>query len=319
MRQNVHYFKIGVFVLLVVSVLIGGLILLGAETWWGDVILFETYLNESVQGLDVGSPVLQRGVNIGRIKEISFVAQAYPDRAGPGTPGFEVFGTRVRIVMEIDQKHFSTYENNRQQFFDNLEQLIARGFRIKLSYQGITGLAFLEGDYVDPARSPAEFPDWPTEFIYLPSAPSLITNFTQALENVFQRLNNIDFESIFTQLDSTLASIQRVTDEVRMAELNESVFAVLDDIRQSSQQLRGFLEQVEDPNLPEQITQTLTRFNRSLSEIESVIAGNRYDVNTIVENLRDMSEFLRDFAQSIKRDPAQLFLSSPPAQSEVYQ
>lgn len=319
MRQTVHYFKIGVFVLLSLAVLIAGLILLGAETWWGDVILFETFLDESVQGLDIGSPVLQRGVNIGRIKEIGFIAQAYPEQAGPGAPSFEQFGSRVRIVMELDQKHFLSYAQDRTQFYRNLERIIERGFRIKLSYQGITGLAFLEGDFVDSQRNPPQFPDWKTEYIYLPSTPSLITSFTSALENVFQRLNTIDFEALFSQIESTLASIQRITDEVEARKINESVVSTLDDIRQTSGELRRFLEQAQEPNLPQQFADTLAQFNRSLNRIETMFAGNEPEVEVIVENLREMSELLRDFARSVIRDPAQLLFSRPPAPSEVYQ
>ena len=318
MKKNVHYFKIGVFVLLMLTLLIGGLIVLGAESWWEEMIPFETYLDESVQGLDIGSPVLQRGVKIGRIKNITFVPHAYPDIVKPGTPEFEKFGTRILIVMEIDRKHFPSDMQDSEKLDRNLKTLIDSGYRIKLSYQGITGLAFLEGDFVDPIRNPPEFPSWQTHYTYIPSTPSLITSFTEAIDNVFQRLNTIDFEAIFEQFENTLASIQKAVDEVQMEELNQSVLVMVDDIRSTSSELRGFIQQVEDPNIPQQIAATLTRFNRTLSQMETVIAGNRYDINTMIENLKDMSEFLRDFAQAIKRDPAQLLLSSPPARTEVY-
>lgn len=52
------------------------IIILGAGNLSKNLIL-ETYFDESIQGLDVGSIVKFRGVKIGTVKEITFVQDKY--------------------------------------------------------------------------------------------------------------------------------------------------------------------------------------------------------------------------------------------------
>ena len=60
MKKNGTYFKIGLFTLGICAVLIAGILFVSADTLGRDSILVETYLDESVQGLSVGSDVLHR-------------------------------------------------------------------------------------------------------------------------------------------------------------------------------------------------------------------------------------------------------------------
>jgi ABC-type transporter Mla subunit MlaD len=78
-----NYVKIGVFVSLAVTIAIIIAIVLGAGAFNKAENLMETYIEESVQGLDVGSAVKFRGIPIGKIKEISFV---WPTYDTPDTP-----------------------------------------------------------------------------------------------------------------------------------------------------------------------------------------------------------------------------------------
>lgn len=64
-------FRVGLLVLLGIGLLVVLTFLLGARRWFQPSVEVETYFNESVNGLEVGSPVKFRGVQIGEVSEVT--------------------------------------------------------------------------------------------------------------------------------------------------------------------------------------------------------------------------------------------------------
>src|SRR5690242_9928034 len=71
------HFRLGLFILLALLALIALVIVLGAGSLFRKDLVAETYFNESVQGLDVGSKVLFRGVLVGNLTKLSFTYVKY--------------------------------------------------------------------------------------------------------------------------------------------------------------------------------------------------------------------------------------------------
>ena len=72
MSGQANFFKIGLFVIGAAVALVFLLVLLGAGRLFQSKIVMETYFNESVQGLELGSKVKYRGVIVGEVKSIGF-------------------------------------------------------------------------------------------------------------------------------------------------------------------------------------------------------------------------------------------------------
>src|SRR4051794_38382929 len=66
-----NHYKLGLFVLLALGAAIVAAILFGSASLKRETIRYHTYFNESVQGLDRGSPVKFRGVTIGHVADIA--------------------------------------------------------------------------------------------------------------------------------------------------------------------------------------------------------------------------------------------------------
>src|SRR5512145_1750508 len=78
--QTWSYFKIGLFVVSAVAIAVVGVVALGVGTVFRKQVLVETYIDESVQGLDIGSPVKFRGVQVGEVETITLTSVEYPTR-----------------------------------------------------------------------------------------------------------------------------------------------------------------------------------------------------------------------------------------------
>ena len=57
MATGTNHWKLGLFVIAGIAVALISLVTLGARNWNKESVLFVSYFDESVQGLELGSPV----------------------------------------------------------------------------------------------------------------------------------------------------------------------------------------------------------------------------------------------------------------------
>src|SRR3984893_19232206 len=96
MSAQANFFKLGLFVIGATVVLVLLLLILGSGRWFQSKVAIETYLNESAQGLEVGSKVKYRGVVVGEVTKIGFTYTNYPlDKATAERLGFVVIEALV--------------------------------------------------------------------------------------------------------------------------------------------------------------------------------------------------------------------------------
>lgn len=316
MKQQSTYFKVGVFVLLCLAALIAGLLFVEADMFGGEAIYVETYIDESVQGLSKGSAVLHRGVNIGRVEDITFVQAVYP--MPTDSPEFKQFGRYVMVVMAIDPRKFPGLDQNHEMITAMLRNQVAVGLRFKLSYQGITGISFLEADYVDPERNPELQVPWVPKHAYISSSPSLFTSFTHAIESVFLRLERINFEKLFDETAQTLASIQAAVKDADVTEIRQSAVAMMDDFKVTNEAVQHLLAETDNP-APGNLRVSLKQFSDTLSRVDGILAQHEMDIDAVMVNLKILVENLRQISDSIKDNPARILFAAPPAKSEIVQ
>ena len=70
MATGTNHYKLGLFVLLGLTLSLAVVVTLGARNWNEESVHYVTYFDESVQGLELGSPVKFRGVSVGRVSGI---------------------------------------------------------------------------------------------------------------------------------------------------------------------------------------------------------------------------------------------------------
>src|ERR1044071_9832732 len=75
--ENRSYFKVGVFIITATVLFVTGIVLLGGGAFLKKKNTIETYIDESVQGLDVGSAVKFRGVPVGQVDQITLTSVEY--------------------------------------------------------------------------------------------------------------------------------------------------------------------------------------------------------------------------------------------------
>src|SRR5262245_22074806 len=167
MTQQAHYFKIGLFVIGATALVIVGIIVLGAGKWFEKSTLVETYFHESVQGLEIGAPVRLRGVPVGRVESIKLAREEYGVVFDPKTDSFPYRGlvlvrmsVRPSVAVHLREEDESVL----------MQKAVDAGFRFRLASQGITGVLYIESEFLDPERYPPIQIIWTPKTPYIPSA-----------------------------------------------------------------------------------------------------------------------------------------------------
>jgi ABC-type transporter Mla subunit MlaD len=350
MSLKANYFKLGLFV---IGAIVSGVIVLvviGSGRWFQPKLTIETYFNESVQGLDLGSKLKYRGVVIGEVTRIGFTYNKYQqDRT---------MAQRARYVLveaQIQPKQLGGRAGAgdlTDQKSVNME--IERGLRMRLAPQGITGTSYLEIDYVEPVPPILQI-DWTPDNVYIPSAPSTVTALINSASEIMDRLHKLDIEktlanlntllvttnnridaidskAISTRTVNVLAKAERVLDDFTAKKITDEAAGLLAELRESNAELKKTLSSpalqklpddtaaalarmraiLDDPNLQK----TLSHLSRTLGRVDRILGGGEADLAVTVENLRQITDNLRDLTEDAKRYPAQVIFGDPPKPPE---
>lgn len=197
MKTKVSPAIVGLFVL---GALVLGMVALfsfGGINFFSRPERFVVYFDESIHGLDLGSPVKLRGVRVGRVVDINL-------RYVP-TNNHSV----VAVACELNRNLIT---DDKGQMIDvseagQLQGLVDRGLRAQLGVIGLaTGLLFVELDFLDPATYPVKpRTDLVSKYIEMPAVPSAISEFQSNLTVILNNLKRIDFQALSVEVQGLLA------------------------------------------------------------------------------------------------------------------
>jgi paraquat-inducible protein B len=321
MSASPNYFKLGLFVLAGIVIGLIGLLLLGVGHTLKKPLLVETYLDQSVQGLEVGSRVKYRGVDFGSVHSIGFSR----DRYEVGRPP-ELQRGYVMIEVAIAKEAYESMD--REAFLEMLRADVRRGLRFRLNALGITGLSYLELDFIDPRRYPSLDVTWTPEHVYIPSAPGTLTKLLSSVEQVFRKLESVDLALVLTNLNRLLTTAETEVRAAQISRLSDETVQLLSELRESNSALQDLLRDPQWRALPSSALAVLSdlrgkindldldaviaRLERALGTAEAFLAGKEGDLATTLHNLRALSENLRAISEFGRLHPAGILLGAPP-------
>ena len=337
-RPDPRLYSIGVFAMIALVLCIGVILLLGGSRWFRRSTTLETYFDESVQGLDIGSKVKYRGVVLGQVTHIGFTYEKYELENPKGNPKRYVL---VEAAVRPERVGI-------RQAWDEAarEKEIAKGLRIRLASQGLTGTNYLEMDYVDPATNIPLPIDWQPEHFYVPSARSTVTQIVDAAEQTLNKVQHLDLEEAIANLNRLLVSLDRAVnafdaggvsdrtkaalDQIKavpFAEIGQQTHLLLGELRDTNHELQQTVgspawarisqdlqataartrKLVENPALPA----LLERVDRTSRRIDRLLASREGELGDTLDNLAAVSDNLRQLTDLLKRDPSAVLFSRP--------
>jgi phospholipid/cholesterol/gamma-HCH transport system substrate-binding protein len=268
-----NHWKLGFFVLFGAALVVAALIGVGAHRWQEDTEDYVSYFDESVQGLEVGSPVKFRGVVIGRVSAIGVA----PDQR-------HVAITSAFAPDLVAEMQAPDGKDGGSRF------AVQPGMRAQLAQAGLSGAKFILIDFFE-GESPQLGGSLPEPRNYLPAAPSTLKRLEDSLISA-----SADFPVITHELARTIAAANAIIAQVERVQVPERLVATLAD---ASNSLRNFDRQVnalDTRGIAENAKETLSAVNTTLARVDALVDGLSAKDGVIVgvqDSLRSVNEVAR--------------------------
>lgn len=237
MQKNKTYRSVGMFVFV-------GMFILGAIIYRYVIKTFLTkdseypvmYFEESIKGLNVGSPVVFKGVEIGQVTGIKLVVDM--ETGTFKTPVYAEF---------IENKSFEFKDKRNLEPRKALKDLISKGLRARLvSGNYLTGQLMIE--LVMEPNTPIEFNGYP----YEPEIPTIMSSFgaiSKDLQEIPLKKTMLSLSNIVQDLEEKLPNILKNISDIsdNMSKMTTKMDKIMDKKSdETSKVVHNFNNTLED-------------------------------------------------------------------------
>jgi paraquat-inducible protein B len=333
MSKQANKTLIGAFVLGSLVLIVAGVVVFGSGKFFSKVNKNVLFFDGSVKGLQIGAPVMFRGVQIGHVTNIVLEVNAKDLTAF------------IPVYTEIYPQKLVPLGDNPN--FDQryLEALIEKGLRAQLQMQSfVTGQLMVNLDF---------YPNTPIRLVGLEKKYPEIPTIPSSLEQLTKRFEELPLKEIADRLNETLAGINRLVNsrdlqasigslnqllkntDALVKHLNTEVGPLASDIRGTADAARKAFVQAEktltfSEGVPGQIASsiretllsaqaTLKETNKAVENINGIAVQNAnlgYEIGRTLEQIAELSRSIRVLADYLERHPEALLRGKSPSKGE---
>jgi phospholipid/cholesterol/gamma-HCH transport system substrate-binding protein len=320
MSAPTNHWKLGLFVVVGVLLSITAMVYLGARSLQKEGVSYTSYVDESVTGLEVGSPVKFRGVTIGSVSAIGFASDHR-----------HVELTFELAVETLSALGLATGHGSATQISTPPD------LRVQVDSQGITGVKYLLIDFFpEDSHPPPILPFRPPEY-YIPSTPSTMKDLqdsvvraidqfpivaerlTVVLGHVDQLLSDVNASglarnasTLVLRTDRTLALINAELRKVRAGELSKDARTTMANLNTTLTRVQGLLARVDGDH---GLIASVQRTSDSIGDAAGEAQGFGSDLGETLEHLSDAADAIVQLVEALERDSDMLLKGRSKADS----
>ena len=331
MKTKVSPTLVGLFVLGALGLALVALLSFGGVTFFSQPQRFVVYFDESINGLDLGSPVKLRGVHVGRVVDLVIRYNEEEKRSV------------VQVTCELSRNKITDSQgamidvSNRA----DLDSLIGQGLHAQLGILGLaTGLLYVELSFQD---SEIEIPppeDTSSPYAAVPSAPSAISEFQSNFTEILRRIREVDLAGLAratqrlileanlqlarSDLPGLAAQWERTGAAIESLARSPEVESMLSRLNEASLRVSETLAVVERQvgttggevgETLQNVQRTLDTFNGTALEVQRFLQSQRGlgdDVTAALRQLTDALASVQRLAEYLERNPNALIYGRRP-------
>ena len=289
-NSNPNYFRLGVFVLAAIGVLLAVILIFGSGQIFKKSFYVETYIKQSVTGLDAGASVRFRGVKIGQVTMIGLSGDIY-ERNLP-------FHDRRQYVV-VRMQIFGDKVNESQ-----IGEFVKNNLRARVKSMGITGVNYVEFDFVSNAADSPQLPyEWKPEYPVIPSLPNQADEIISGIQKLIGALNEMNIDGTQKKVDALITNLN-----VMMAGDGKGNEGVIESVKQ----LNVIMARIAKVTDKDELSVLMRELIGTMVAIRQTVTSMQGDTQLTIENLKQTSEQLNEFSRIASQSPSSIIWGEPP-------
>ena len=312
---------IGVFVLGALALAVIALVIFGSGKFFERRITYVMYFDGSVKGLNIGSPVVFRGVKIGSVKDIELKAD------------MKDFKLVIPVYVQVEPQKV-TIMQGAPAHGQYIEELVKKGLRAQLEMQSIvTGQLMINVDF---------YPDKPARFVGLDTKYPEIPTVPSPLDEMLKTAQELPLKELFDRLLKSIAGIEKIANSPQMTasldslseslkearkiltKVDQEIGPMMANLKETSSSFKAIADKSE--GVPAAVEKTLATAQDALKQAEKTfisvqnLASNNsvlvYQVDNALEEVSRASRSVRYLSDYLFRHPESLITGKKPAKGE---
>jgi paraquat-inducible protein B len=251
--------------------------------------------NQSVRGLEAGSPIEYYGINIGQVKHISFseIDVAESENIVSINVLIEIQPERMTQKIPLDKKSFEKY----------IHRMVKNGLRGQLkSGSLLTGGLYI--DLVDTLNGHRVKMAINNEkgYAFIPTIPGNINEMTRQFASIANKIDEFPIAAIGNNLSGSLSQLNSLLSDLNATHFSQNLGSATANIAQTSDEFTLIVTSVAG---------SLEQLKKTLATVEESIAPDSQLYFELLETLRSIEESsnsMRQFTDELNRYPQSLIL-----------
>lgn len=312
MSRKIDPTKLGLFVVSGVVALLIAIVFFGGRSMRKNTLSFDTYFNESVQGLEVGSPVKYRGVTIGTVA----ASDIAPDLR------------HVKVSMDLYLDDVARLHLTEGAPTPKSKTKIPPDLRTQLVSQGITGVKFVQMDFFDVKANPVEHLPFPVGEATIPSAVSTLKSLEDSIVGAVNRIPDL-VEGVM----AIMLRVNRILEDFDQKKVPDAAKLALQHVDEVLLNIDGTLKDLKTSGVIGKSAATVQNVDRAVTKMNTLLdkldgekglfasaqkttdafgdlgrnaTGTTRELEATLREVREAAEAIRTLADELEKDPDML-------------
>jgi paraquat-inducible protein B len=299
---------IGAFVLGAIALGVISVVVFGSGKFFTKRPVYVMFFEGSVKGLNEGSPVNFRGVNIGSVKDIELKFDA------------KGLNFLIPVYVEIDPTKITGAKSTIGSV-EVWEELTQKGLRAQLELQSfVTGQLMINVDF---------FPGKPARYIGMDKRYPEIPTVSSPLDELLRTAEQLPLKELFDKLLKSIEGIERVANSPQigssleslseglkesrkiLAKIDGEIGPLMTNLKETSDSIKTFADKSQ--NVPAAMEKTLDTAKASLKQAEKTFISVQklasdnsvlvYQIDSALEEVTKASRSVRSLSDYMYRHP----------------
>jgi len=316
---------IGLFVVCAIFLLAASIVVLSSGNLFTKKFIYAMYFDESIRGLNPGSGIFFRGVQVGQVKEIKL----FYKEDDMTLHSVVIAVIEPENIIKLKSRNKIKGESNQ------IHMLIKRGLRAQLTLQSlVTSQLIIILDFFPGSAETRH--NYLPEYDEIPTIPTQLEQFTQAVselhlkETAKKLIATIDGIESFINSPETKENLKQFLEAGKTAhslikKVDEGIIPLLNEIRMTTDSAKLAMEQAQktlamEEGVPGKIAsdarqtidkaqETLKNIDKSLASIDRFMTENTevsYQAEDTLKEFSEIAASLKSLTDYLERHPESL-------------